>query len=106
MSENTPLLEPSFADAIAAIEAAWDLSEDQRRHWACSLRQLAKWLDRPVQTIPGALDFDPDSGRAAASRSGGRHREDGRESQGQCSGRPALVWQGASRAGARGTALA
>ena len=52
MSKNAPLLEPSFADAIAAIEAASDLSEQQRRHWVCSLRQIAKWLDRPVQTIP------------------------------------------------------
>jgi hypothetical protein len=52
MVDTVPLLEPSFADAIAAIEAATDLSEQQRGHRACSLRQIAKWLDRPVQTIP------------------------------------------------------
>jgi hypothetical protein len=49
------LLEPSFDDAIATIEAASDLSEQQRRHWVCSLRQVAKWLDRPSVTIPARL---------------------------------------------------
>jgi integrase len=52
MVDTAPLLEPSFAEAITAIEAAHDLSEQQRRHWVCSLRQVAKWLDRPVRTIP------------------------------------------------------
>jgi integrase len=48
-------LERSFADAIAAIEAAAELPEDKRRHWVCSLRQIAKWLDRPVETIAARL---------------------------------------------------
>jgi hypothetical protein len=52
MVDTAPLLEPSFAEAITAVEAATDLSEQQRRHWVCSLRQVAKWLDRPVTTIP------------------------------------------------------
>jgi integrase len=52
MSEKTPLLEPSFVEAIIAIESAESLSEQQRRHWVCSLRQIAKWLDRPVELIP------------------------------------------------------
>src|SRR5450432_631520 len=38
--------------AITAIEAAGDLSQQRRRHWVCSLRQVAKWLDRPPTTIP------------------------------------------------------
>jgi site-specific recombinase XerD len=50
-----PLLEPSFVDAITGIESAGDLSERQRRHWVCSLRQVAKWLDRPSATIPARL---------------------------------------------------
>jgi integrase len=50
-----PLLEPSFVDAITSIESAGDLSERQRRHWVCSLRQVAKWLDRPSVTIPARL---------------------------------------------------
>ena len=31
---------------------ATDLSGQNRRHWACSLRQIAKWLDRPAATVP------------------------------------------------------
>jgi len=54
MTESA-LLERSFADAIAAIEAAAELPEDKRRHWGCSLRQIAKWLDRPVETIAARL---------------------------------------------------
>ena len=48
---TTPL-EPSFADLIAAIEAAKDLPEQIRRHWPCSVRQIARWLDRPAAVIP------------------------------------------------------
>jgi hypothetical protein len=52
MSQNSKLLEPSFADAISAIEQADDLSSQHRRHWVCSLGQIAKWLDRPLVVIP------------------------------------------------------
>src|SRR2546430_2443590 len=52
MIDTTTLLEPSFADAVAAIEQAAQLPEQIRRHWACSLRQIAKWLDRPAAVIP------------------------------------------------------
>jgi integrase len=45
------LFEPSFADAIAAIVTADDLPRSKRMHWACSLRQVAKALDRPPQSI-------------------------------------------------------
>ena len=47
------LLEPSFADAIAAIAQAPTLSPMQQRHWTCSLRQIANALDRPPESIPG-----------------------------------------------------
>jgi integrase len=50
MSEKT-LLEPSFADALMAIEQATELPASKRTHWACSLRQLAKWLDRPLVNL-------------------------------------------------------
>jgi integrase len=53
--EGTPnpmLLEPSFSDLISAIEQAKDLSEQHRRHWACSLRQTANWFNRPPAVIP------------------------------------------------------
>ena len=46
------LLEPSFAEAMTAIEDAADLSASVKRHWICSLRQIAKWLDRPVEVTP------------------------------------------------------
>jgi integrase len=45
------LLEPSFADAIAAIEKAEGLPQSKRTHWSCSLRNLAKALDRPPESI-------------------------------------------------------
>jgi integrase len=52
MTPTTTLLEPSFADLIAAIEQAAEFSAQRRRHWVCSLRQIAKWLDRPAAAIP------------------------------------------------------
>ena len=52
MSPTTTLLEPSFLDLIAAIERASELSEQRRRHWVCSLRRTASWLDRPAAVIP------------------------------------------------------
>jgi hypothetical protein len=45
------LLEPSFADAIATIQQASDLLPSKRTHWVCSLRQIAKALDRPLESI-------------------------------------------------------
>ena len=45
-------MEPSFIELIAAVERAQDLSEQRRRHWICSLRQIAKLLDRPSTVIP------------------------------------------------------
>ena len=52
MTPATPLLEPSFAALIAAVEQAADLPVQTRRHWVCSVRQVAKWLDRPPAEIP------------------------------------------------------
>jgi integrase len=59
MSETT-LLEPSFANAIAAIEKAEALPPSKRTHWSCSLRKVAKALDRPLESIAarwGAVAF-------------------------------------------------
>ena len=50
MSENG-LLETSFADAIAAIEQAKELPASKRTHWCCSLRIIAKALERPPESI-------------------------------------------------------
>ncbi|MGE3246108.1 MAG: tyrosine-type recombinase/integrase [Beijerinckiaceae bacterium] len=46
------LLEPSFVDAIAAIEAAQDLSPMKKRHWVCSMRRVAEFMDRPLPLLP------------------------------------------------------
>jgi hypothetical protein len=45
------LLEPSFADALDTI-AASNLAPACKQHWTCSLRMIAKALDRPPETIP------------------------------------------------------
>jgi hypothetical protein len=52
MTVPAELLEPSFADLADAIEQATELSDERRRHWVCSLRQVAKWLDRPITLVP------------------------------------------------------
>jgi integrase len=52
MTEPMAPLEPTFSLAMTAIEAAADLSASVRRHWVCSLRQIAKWLDRPAEVTP------------------------------------------------------
>jgi hypothetical protein len=41
MTTTTTLLEPSFVDLIATIEQAAELSVERRRHWVCSVRQIA-----------------------------------------------------------------
>ena len=45
-------MEASVFDVIAAIERDAELPEQTRRHWVCSLRQIAKGLDRPAEVIP------------------------------------------------------
>jgi integrase len=52
MTPTTALLEPSFLDLNAAVGQAAELSEQTRRHWLCSARQIARWLDRPAAVIP------------------------------------------------------
>src|SRR5258705_199237 len=52
MTESMALLEPTFSAAMTAIQDAADLSAGIKRHWVCSLRQIAKWLDRPLEVIP------------------------------------------------------
>ena len=51
-TETSLLIETSFADAIAIIASAAELPKQTRRHWTTSLRQVAKALDRPMETIP------------------------------------------------------
>jgi hypothetical protein len=56
MTAPTALLEPSFAHLIPAIEQAAELSQQTRRHWACSVRQIGRWLDRPAAVIPARFN--------------------------------------------------
>jgi integrase len=46
------LLEPSFADAVAAIAGDPNLSAAVKTHWCCSLRRIAAFLDRPMVLLP------------------------------------------------------
>src|SRR3984893_15384742 len=52
MTQNSILIEASFADAIATIAKSAEIPEQTRRHWATSLRQIAKGLDKPSELIP------------------------------------------------------
>jgi hypothetical protein len=52
MTENPELIETSFAGAIALIAASPELPEQKRRHFATSLRQIAKALGKPIEVIP------------------------------------------------------
>ena len=102
----TTLLEPSFAALIAAVEQAVDLPVQTRRHWVCSVRQVAKWLDRPPAEIPRALERNSDVSAQIASRPRWRHRQDLRKSQIQCTGGAPLVRQRARGAPAGGANFA
>jgi hypothetical protein len=52
MTKLPTLIETSFADAIPIIAAADELPAQTRRHWATSLRQIAKALGKPPEVIP------------------------------------------------------
>jgi integrase len=49
---DTTLLEPSFADAAKAIESAATLPVRTRSQWLWSLRQIAKAMGKPMDSIP------------------------------------------------------
>jgi integrase len=49
---HAALNEPSFADAIVHLEQSEALSPEKRSHWTCSMRFLARALDRPPSLIP------------------------------------------------------
>jgi hypothetical protein len=52
MNPIPTLIETSFADAIGIIAVSNEPSAQTRRHWATSLRQIAKAMDRPLEVIP------------------------------------------------------
>src|SRR5262245_61194799 len=49
---KTTLSEPAFADVAAAIGPTSDLSPRTKSHWVCSLRQVARMIGRPMDSIP------------------------------------------------------
>src|ERR671938_113664 len=49
---HTPLIERSLTDVIAAVEVAEDVTAETRKQWLCSIRQIAKALDRPLELLP------------------------------------------------------
>jgi integrase len=52
MSEKDTALEQTFADLMAAIADATDLSESIRRHWLSSVAAIARAFDQPPELIP------------------------------------------------------
>jgi hypothetical protein len=52
MTQTPDPNEPSWADAVTTIAGSSELSEQTRRHWATSIRRIAKALDKPLETIP------------------------------------------------------
>jgi Phage integrase family len=54
MTLPVPPMASSLAEAIAIIDAAVELPDQARRHWATSLRRIAKALDRPLETLPAS----------------------------------------------------
>lgn len=54
------LIEPSLADIISLIQTDSALPKSKRDAWSCSLRQIARHLDRDLATLParsGALRY-------------------------------------------------
>jgi integrase len=49
---ESTLLEPSWADVAGAVKAAPDLAPQKCSQWLCSLGQLGKSIDKPLDTIP------------------------------------------------------
>jgi integrase len=52
MTQENLALEPSFSDAITAVRATPDLSDQTRRHWCSSLAGIARAFDQPMEVIP------------------------------------------------------
>jgi hypothetical protein len=52
INNSNALIEASFALTLAAVAVAPDLTRDQRRHWTCFLRVVAKGLCKPLELLP------------------------------------------------------
>jgi integrase len=68
---QTRLLEPSFAEVAQAVRNAIDLPVRTKSHWLCSLRQIAKLIDKPMQSVPARWTaVRPSIGRLHPARVG------------------------------------
>ena len=83
--------EPSWADAIAAIEKADDLRPDQKRHLPTSLRQMATYLDKPLSMIPTRIAAVGPAVKKLHPCEARRESKDLRQSPGQRQDGTALV---------------
>jgi hypothetical protein len=88
---KTLIGEPSFADAMAAIEKAEHLSRIQKRHWSTSLRQVGRYLDRPSLAHPDADRRDRRGREEASSGHAQCEPQDLHQSPSQCKDGTALV---------------
>ena len=75
---GTLIGDPSFADAIAAIEKAEDLGSGQKRHWTTSLRQMGRYLDRPLTLIPTRVYFKGPWAKVEIALATGKQQHDRR----------------------------
>src|SRR5271154_3164367 len=48
-------IEPTLADVLVAIERDASLSESKREAWRCSIRRIAKFLERDPSASPARL---------------------------------------------------
>ena len=55
ISHKFELLEPSLADAILLIENDPSLEPAKRTQWLCSIRRIAKCIDRPLDMLPSRI---------------------------------------------------
>ena len=83
--------EPSWADAIAAIDKADDLRPEQKRHLSTSLRQMAAYLDKPLSMIPTRIAAVGPAVKKLHPARARREPKDLRQSPGQCQDGAALV---------------
>ena len=55
ISQKFDLMEPSLGDALVLIKTDPALTASQKTQWSCSIRKIASWIDRPLDTLPARL---------------------------------------------------
>ena len=55
ISQKFGLMELSLSEALTSIENDPSLTPSRKTQWACSIRRVAEWLDRPLETLPARL---------------------------------------------------